>query len=263
MCRLLGIVSDQPASITDVLADDLRLFVDLSQERHGDGWGVAWDDGGEVEIVKSVEPAFRCDSFDQHVSQQRATASLVHLRWATMGLAVAANNTHPFSHSGAAFAHNGSVHDIEALTGLVAPSLRAGMVGDTDSERYFLAILTRMRDMSAADAMRQTMVAIDQVSSYSSLNSILLTPDELVVGSMFDPTRTDGEPEEYYHLRVKASASEVVVASSGWPQPGWSLLPNRCVMTVDRRTRAISVVSADTGLPMELETMPGSEPALV
>ncbi|WP_343909613.1 class II glutamine amidotransferase [Nocardioides aquiterrae] len=259
----MGIVSDQPASITDVLADDLRLFADLSQERHGDGWGAAWDDGGEIEVVTSVEPAFRCDSFDRHVSQRRSTASLVHLRWATMGLAVTANNTHPFSRSGAAFAHNGSVHDIEALEGLVAPSLRAGTVGDTDSERYFLAILTRMRDLPAADAMRETLVAIDEVSSYSSLNSILLTPDQLVVGSMFDPTRTDGEPEEYYHLRVKNSADEVVIASSGWPQPGWSLLPNRCVMTVDRRTRAVSVVSVDTGLPIELETVPSTAPALL
>jgi predicted glutamine amidotransferase len=263
MCRLLGIVSDQPASITDVLGDDLRLFTNLSQERHGDGWGVAWDDGGEMEIVKSVEPAFRSNSFDRHVSQQRATASLVHLRWATMGLAVTAKNTHPFWHSGTAFAHNGSVHDIQALTGLVAPSLRAGMVGDTDSERYFLAVLTRMRDMPAADAMRETLVAIEEVSTYSSLNSILLTPDELVVGAMFDPTRTDGEPEEYYHLRVKGSASGVVIASSGWPQPGWSLLPNRSVMTIDRRTRTISVVSVDTRLPIELETTSGTEPALL
>jgi predicted glutamine amidotransferase len=263
MCRLLGIVSDQPASISDVLGDDLRLFVNLSQERHGDGWGVAWDDGGELEIAKSVDPAFRSDSFDRLVSHERATASLAHLRWATMGLAVTANNTHPFSHSGTAFAHNGSVHDIDALTRLVAPSLRAGMIGDTDSERFFLAILTRMRDLPTGDAMRETLVAIDEVSSYSSLNSILLTPDELVVAAMFDPTRTDGEPEEYYHLRVKDAASGVVVASSGWPQPGWSLLPNRCVMTVDRRTRTISVVSVDTGLPIELEMTSGTEPALL
>jgi hypothetical protein len=54
-----------------------------------------------------------------------------------------------------------------------------------------------------------------------------------------------------------------VVASSGWPQPGWSLLPNRCVMTVDRRTRTISVVSVDTGLPIELGATSGTEPALL
>jgi predicted glutamine amidotransferase len=263
MCRLLGIVSDQPTSITDVLGEDLRLFTNLSQERHGDGWGVAWDDGGEMEIVKSVEPAFRSSSFDRHAVRQRTTASLVHLRWATMGLPVTAQNTHPFRHSGAAFAHNGSVHDIRALTSLVAPSLRAGTVGDTDSERYFLVVQTLMRDMPAADAMRKTLMAIEAVSTYSSLNSILLTPDELVVGAMFDPARTDGEPEEYYHLRVKDSANGVVIASSGWPQPGWSLLPNRCVLTVDRRTRATSVVSADTGLPIQLETTSGTEPALL
>jgi hypothetical protein len=58
-----------------------------------------------------------------------------------------------------------------------------------------------------------------------------------------------GTPEEiagYFHLAYRMTADAVVVASSGWPQPGWSVLPNPSVLAVDPATLEMSVLSLDS-----------------
>ena len=40
----------------------------------------------------------------------------------------------------------------------------------------------------------------------------------------------------YFDLAYRATDSAVVVASSGWRQPGWTALENRHVLVTDRRT---------------------------
>ena len=55
-------------------------------------------------------------------------------------------------------------------------------------------------------------------------------------------------PEEiagYFHLACRMTADAVVAASSGWPQPGWTMLPNQSVLVVDRATLEMSVFSLD------------------
>jgi hypothetical protein len=42
------------------------------------------------------------------------------------------------------------------------------------------------------------------------------------------------------------TADAVVAASSGWPQPGWTVLPNQSVLVVDRATLDMSVFSIDS-----------------
>ncbi len=55
-----------------------------------------------------------------------------------------------------------------------------------------------------------------------------------------------GGPEDvlaYLDLRYRVTSEAVVVASTGWPQAGWELLPNRHVMVVDRGTLHREVVA--------------------
>jgi hypothetical protein len=55
-------------------------------------------------------------------------------------------------------------------------------------------------------------------------------------------------PEEiagYFHLACLATPDAVVVASSGWPQPGWTMLPNNSVLAVDRVTLAASTFALE------------------
>jgi predicted glutamine amidotransferase len=39
---------------------------------------------------------------------------------------------------------------------------------------------------------------------------------------------------DYYHLKYTTHDGQVVVASSGWNQEGWSHLPNGSVLVVER-----------------------------
>jgi hypothetical protein len=55
-----------------------------------------------------------------------------------------------------------------------------------------------------------------------------------------------GTPEElagYFYIAYRATGDAVVAASSGWPQPGWTVLPNSSVLAVDRVTLTTSVFS--------------------
>ena len=66
------------------------------------------------------DPAFTAATHDV-----RSAATLVHLRWATNGLAVQPQNSHPFVADGLAMAHNGSLKPMGRLEDLVEPGLVA------------------------------------------------------------------------------------------------------------------------------------------
>jgi hypothetical protein len=92
----------------------------------------------------------------------------------------------------------------------------------------------------------------------NSLNAVLLSPAKMYVVSWHDPARIPADelrrrglastPEEiagYFHLACLATPDAVIVASSGWPQPGWAMLPNNTVLVVDRLTLATSAFSLE------------------
>jgi predicted glutamine amidotransferase len=47
------------------------------------------------------------------------------------------------------------------------------------------------------------------------------------------PSKFKDSPD-YYHLKYTTHDGQVVVASSGWNQEGWTDLPNGSVLVVDR-----------------------------
>ncbi len=54
---------------------------------------------------------------------------------------------------------------------------------------------------------------------------------------------TPAEIAGYFHLAYRATADAVVVASSGWPQAGWTVLANQSVLVVERATLQMSEFS--------------------
>jgi predicted glutamine amidotransferase len=245
MCRLLGSVSRTPVTVDDVLGDDRGAFLDLAL-RHGDGWGHAWGDGSGLEVRKAPDSALRSATFAEVAASRPALAALTHLRWATLHLAVRQENTHPFTDGTVAFAHNGSIAPPAALDRLVAPQLAHRRAGDTDSERYFLALLTRMRDHEPRAALARTVE--DVVASgalVKSLNCLLLTPEHLLAVCSYDP-ESDDDPN-YYPLLHRRVGDTVVVTSTGWTSgSGWKALRNGEMLVVDRRSLATSVVPVAT-----------------
>lgn len=236
MCRLLGWASRTPTTLADLLGDDLDEFSELST-RHADGWGVARSTGRGVAV--RTQPVAACTStrFDRFARRRRSDLGLAHLRRATLGLSVGPENTHPFTDGRVAFAHNGSISPPAALDALVPTSTAGRRRGTTDSERYFLAVLARLRDgVAPGEALRETADDIAATAEFTSLNCLLLTPESLYAFCRVNPHggMEDDDPE-YYTLRYRTAPDAVVVSSSGWGA-GWCDLGNGDLLVVRRRT---------------------------
>ncbi|HVD29709.1 MAG TPA: class II glutamine amidotransferase [Mycobacteriales bacterium] len=246
MCRLLGWATRVPTTLLDLVGEeDLRTFTELSAE-HCDGWGVARATGTGVKVHKRADTARHSRAFARWARGYSTDLGLAHLRRATMGLGVGIENTHPFTDGSVAFAHNGSVLAPASLDPLAAPEVTRLRRGTTDSERYFLALLTRMRTGAAPSlALRDTVDEIAGTLPFTSLNCLLLTPDELIAVSRYDPDAPleDRDPE-YYRLRYRVTGDAVVVSSSGWGR-GWQELANGDLLVVRRVTLETTVLSGE------------------
>jgi predicted glutamine amidotransferase len=250
MCRLLGYVTRTPAALADLLGEeDLFEFTELSC-KHGDGWGAAWATDTGVEFVKAPDAARMSSAFDRHVHEHVGDLGIVHLRWATLGLEVAPENTHPFTDGTVAFAHNGSIDSFSSLDALIPAGLQRLRMGSTDSERYFLAVLAEvMRENQfypngrgrLADSVAAIVERIAASHAFTSLNAMIATPDELIAVCCYDPAAEEKEEEpDYYRLGYRVTPGAVIVSSSGWGAE-WSSLENGQILVVQRDTLDVSV----------------------
>jgi predicted glutamine amidotransferase len=188
MCRLLGYCSHDAASVAELLGtESFRAFTSLS-DLHGDGWGMAWYAGSRPAVWKSAARAGSEPEYDKLAWQPLGDLGLVHLRWATPGLAVTDVNTHPFRYGDYTFAHNGAIHPQERLGEMLPLEWERRLAGSTDSERYFLHVMWRLavRDGDMVAAIADTTAAISQRYTTGSLNAILLAPDRLYAISFYD-----------------------------------------------------------------------------
>jgi predicted glutamine amidotransferase len=246
MCRLLGWATRVPTTLRDLLGDDDLLDVTELSVQHGDGWGVARATETGVKVHKRPDAARDSRAFARWARGHATDLGMAHLRWATMGLSVGIENTHPFTDGRVAFAHNGSVLSPASLDSLVSPDVARLRRGTTDSERYFLAVLTRMSDgATPQEALCDATDEIARTSPFTSLNCLLMTPDELLALCRYDP---DGPLEdknpEYYRLRYRITDDAVVVSSSGWGRD-WRELDNGDLLVVRRGTLASTVLSSE------------------
>ena len=141
MCELFCLSSRLPATVT-LSMDEFARHGGLTGP-HGDGWGIAFFDGGDVRIIREPEAAADSEwlSFvrNHHI---RSTAVISHIRQATQG-GLTLKNTHPFARELGGrmhvFAHNGTLAGFERLAlGAYRP------IGDTDSEHAFCHLLHNM-----------------------------------------------------------------------------------------------------------------------
>ncbi len=257
MCRLLGYCSRGEVPVAHLMGDEgFHDFTALSA-LHGDGWGMAWYEAGQPQIRKSPLCAEGAPEFDKLAQQPLGDLGLLHLRWATPGLGISDSNCHPFRYGPYVLAHNGAIHPQHRLPELLPPEWERQLAGSTDSERYFLGIMSRLaaHDGDMAAAIADTAAGIERMFSPNSLNAILLSPEKLYAISWHDPAKVPeaqlrlrgyrDRPDEiaaYFDLAYRVTDGAIVVASSGWPQPGWTPLPNRHLLVADRSTLRTSVL---------------------
>lgn len=272
MCRLVGWVGPARRSLAEVLGEEgLAELAELSRH-HADGWGIAWWEGDRLRAERSPLPAHSSPGFAAATREVRSDAALVHLRWATPGLAVAAENTHPFLAGDWAFGHNGSVRPADGLLRLLTPPEIAALAGDTDSERLMHALLARIRSDGLESGLRRTIRDVCRELTPSSLNALLLGRAELTAvcshatpaaapsgaPSASPPTAGApcGPPEDqpgYFDLRWRVRDDTVVVASQPLGAAEWDRLANGTALVVRRGSAETRTVDVGTFPPAAFE----------
>jgi predicted glutamine amidotransferase len=250
VCRLLGVVSTAPIAVSDAVgAHVLKDFVALTKV-HGDGWGIAYVDeaGQDPRVEVSAGSALEDPAFAAASQDRRSVASLVHLRWATSGLAVQPQNSHPFLADRIAMAHNGSITPTGPLDALLDPDVAASLRGTTDSERYFAVIRQHRRAApNLAEAVRRAVAQLRQLYPDASLNALVLGEDQLVAVHAHASSALVAEDiaeitaadlpsehlEDYFALRwARPDDGTVVIGSTGFGDLEWQPLPPESVTAI-------------------------------
>jgi len=244
MCRLMGYVAENATTLEEIAGPDFVQFTELSK-KHGDGWGISTSDRGSSPSLL-VEPARAKESekYSKAVKGLTSNAALLHLRWATLGLSINEGNTHPFLYEEMSFIHNGGIMPPESLDRYIDQDLLDSMRGNTDSEKYFYSLVTQIRKLGPIPGLIAGVNEIKTNLIYSSINAILLTPTKMIVVCEHNNDRIpDDEGPDYYELYYRKDAKGVIVASSGWNQAGWTLLPNHHILVVDRIQQEFEVIA--------------------
>jgi len=236
MCRLLGYSSPTPTTFGEVVGSNFNQFVSLADD-HCDGWGIATTSNHKADLYKEPVAATKSAHFKEQLEKHKSNAALLHLRWATEGMPVNENNTHPFTYQDITFIHNGSITPPTALDPLIDKKYLSLAKGTTDSERYFLYLLTQIEKHGFIDGVKTGLSYIKNNCTYSSINMMIINDTTFMAACIYNqdkiPDRFKSSPD-YYHLKYTTKDGQVVVASSGWNQEGWQEIPNGSLLVVDR-----------------------------
>jgi len=215
VCELLAASFAVPTRLDPYLE---RFRARAAENR--EGWGIAWWHDGGPEIHKEPVPADESALAARLVDEHPASPMfLVHVRAATIGERTLPN-THPWAAPALGrtwvFAHNGTVRALDRLDlGDRVPT------GDTDSERAFLHLLTRLDAQSAtigADpgALAEAVHAVGRdLSACDSRVNFLLT-DGTTLFAYHDGHKT-------LHL-LERPGSVVLASVPLTSEPGWTRL---------------------------------------
>ena len=245
MCRLMGYVSPNKTSFPAIVGDYFSDFVALSSV-HCDGWGLSTIDqsGSDIVLNRKVEAAAESSTFDATVAKNIADGALLHLRWATKGLSISENNTHPFMYEDYSFIHNGSIFPPDAVAQFIDPKFNSLIVGETDSEHYFYLVMTEVEKLGLVAGVKSALAIIKEHGDTTSLNCMLMNRDYFLTVSEHDTARKpDWAPDDYYEIKYLPTPEGVLFASSGWNQPGWTTLDNHHAALVNRSSFEIEVIA--------------------
>lgn len=187
MCRMLGVVSTQPR-VFALLLEQAPHNMALLSEKHPDGWGIALSKAKALwSVHKSILRALDDPEFHQFATSALGEIVIVHVRQKTRGR-IRLENTHPFEATPWVFTHNGTVGNVGNIDAYISPSRRVAIRGETDSERLFAFLLTRLDSVSNANGSMRAQVdrvlrdATQQLRSVPDLGtaSFLLSDGEVL-----------------------------------------------------------------------------------
>lgn len=262
MCRLLAVVSSETTDFTFSLHEAPRSLSKLSAE-HPHGWGLAvhceqhgWD------LHKHAATAGECAYFRDVAARARGELLVAHVRKRTVG-PISVENTHPFRRGPWVFAHNGTIEDVAWMRSRTSAAREAEVQGDTDSERFFAMILTRLDEAGEGapiDAVdRALRVVVEEALSRPKLGAanFLLSNGRAVWAFRSGRTLHLLERKPHDPVRVRRVASETdatidtpwtprrhafLVASERISDEPWRELPEGSLLRIDAASPQVAVL---------------------
>ncbi len=250
MCRLFGQIDVRPAAAADFLARSPRSLLVLSdadpRKPQGDGWGIAYFNGG-ARVVKSPKPIFQEKRrFAELAAGLRSRVLIGHIRAASNpnGLAprrlIGAENTQPFTDGRWAFAHNGTL-EIPREVAKFLGSYRKKIRGVNDSEVFFWQL---MKFVDAYGSVPEAFKACiretwgiwkgcrarypKKKAPYTGLNALLSDGSSLYALSHY-PSRPGSRAlcgaQPWGTMSLARRGSRLVVASEDMDSGSWQRLP--------------------------------------
>jgi len=225
MCELFAMSSLMPATLSFSLERLARRGG--AEGPHRDGWGIAFYEGPDCLLLREPRPASESPLM-RFMEQQglRTSMALSHIRLATFGNR-SLRNTQPFLRELGgrmhAFAHNGDLPDLLAEPD--DPRVPYRPVGETDSERAFCGLLTRLAPLwrdagGGVPALAERLAVIDahaaELRALGPANFLYADGDALFVHA-HQRTQLDGRlrPPGLYLLQRCCWRSAPELADSG------------------------------------------------
>ncbi len=206
MCRLYAFRTSLRSTVHRSLLAAENALAEQSR-RHPDGWGIGYYVDEYPHLYRNAKQALDDGLFGELGSIVSTNTFLGHIRQANVG-PVSLLNCHPFQFGKWLFAHNGQIAGYnddpqvrDRVRALVAPRFHRNILGDTDSEVFFFAFLTRLCSQfedihlpglpfePAAEALRRTVADIVAISDTSgdieTKLTCIATNGNLMIGHRF------------------------------------------------------------------------------
>jgi len=182
MCEILALNFNQ--AVTPTFSFD-NFMVRSARQPHG--WGMAWYNGPDAQIVKAPEQASLSSTARWLQQSQNVKSDIIlsHLRYATHG-ELKTENTHPFDKQFGrkrwTFMHNGTLNNYKR--GLKLKHFFP--LGATDSEHAFCFLLDRIRiERKALGGVMPSFDFIEdilhQINAYGHFNAVFSDSESLYV----------------------------------------------------------------------------------
>jgi len=186
MCRLVAYIGNE-IPLENIIVKPKNSLLEQSHDAqeaklavNGDGFGIAWYDGlDEPGLYKDVLPAWSDGNLLSICRLVRSGLFMAHVRASTFGT-TSRENCHPFTFENWSFAHNGGIGQFglirRSVENLLADKYYDARSGSTDSELFFLLMLTNGLEQNAKNAVEYT---IRQISDLVMASKALSSPIRL------------------------------------------------------------------------------------
>ena len=145
MCRFVVYWGEKPKNLSDWLLTKENSLLkqsenDISNRPNPDGWGIAYKNGNNINLIKNSQPAYSDHNFMGKAKNINSELLFAHVRRKSHG-SVCIENSHPFVDGEWIFMHNGNIPNYNDYKIKIMKKLPKGHKistdGTTDSEFLF------------------------------------------------------------------------------------------------------------------------------